>query len=344
MRYTQNFVLMSAISAIVLALGGCASIRSISLSPGSHDVPPQGGMVYYLPMQRLKLTLTVVAASDAKQNPNRTVEVSPTAILADTGARYVAQYRRNQIGSNLLTVSANADGLLSGEARGSTTQNVAEFLGEIASNANITMNIQAPHTAAPSCAGPGTYEWMFDVPLDDKSEIHQQMKDCGIIVVARSVGAVALPQTWKSVGQTMRGAGYFYRQKRPVEVTVSSGEQCKVFYLSMVDSASPIEFLPIPKTVFATTTWKVTFENGSPTLYDINAGGDVLGLVKLPADVVSAYSKAVLAGLKEKKGVAGAEVEYLQQINALAAQQAQYALCRAAVQSGDNEKIKTACQ
>jgi hypothetical protein len=90
MRYTQNFVLMSAISAIVLALGGCASIRSISLSPGINDVPPQGGMVYYLPMQRLKLTLTVVAASDAKQNPTRTVEVSPTAILADTGARYVA--------------------------------------------------------------------------------------------------------------------------------------------------------------------------------------------------------------------------------------------------------------
>ncbi len=344
MHYAQNFVLMSAISAAALAIGGCASIRSTSLSPGSRDVPTQGGMVYYLPMQRLKLTLTVMAASEAKQGQTRTVNVSPTAILADTDARYVAQYRRNQIGSNLLTVSANADGLLSGEASGSTTQNIAEFLGEIASNPLLTMNFPAPHTATTSCTGSGTYEWMFDVPLDEKSNIHQQIKACGIDVKARSVGGAALPQTWKSVGRTMRGAGYFYRQKRPVEVTVSAGDERKVFYLSMVDSTSPIEFLPIPRTVFATTTWKVTFADGSPTLYDINAGGDVLGLVKLPADVVSAYSKAVLAGLNEKKEAAGAEVGYLQQINALAAQQAAYALCRAAVQSGDNDKIKTACQ
>lgn len=150
MHYAQNFVLMSAISAAALAIGGCASIRSTSLSPGSRDVPTQGGMVYYLPMQRLKLTLTVMAASEAKQGQTRTVNVSPTAILADTDARYVAQYRRNQIGSNLLTVSANADGLLSGEASGSTTQNIAEFLGEIASNPLLTMNFPAPHTATTS--------------------------------------------------------------------------------------------------------------------------------------------------------------------------------------------------
>ena len=63
-----------------------------------------------------------------------------------------------------------------------------------------------------------------------------------------------------------------------------------------------------------------------------------------PADVLKAYSQAVLAGFNEKKSVASAESEYLKQLAALAAQQAKYDACKAAAESRDDARIADACR
>jgi uncharacterized protein YceK len=341
-RHAIHAIHAILLSALVLMMSGCASIRSTKL-PDNDAI--QGGLIYYLPTQRLKLTMTI--ADGTKGAPQtRTITVTPTDVFADQGQRYVAQYRRNQIGTNTLKVSVNNEGLLSGDNEGSSKPQFAEFLGRIGSEVGTLRSLMAPIGI---CAAAGTYEWIFDAPSSGKSLNVQEpdMDDCGLTVVASaptSASSPDSPQSWRGVDRSRSGHGFFYRQKRPVQVMVTSGNtQRKAFQLAVVDANSPTEYLPIPRTLFADTIWKVNFTNGSPTLYDVSAGGDTLGLVKLPADVMAAYSKAALAGLKDKKDLTAAESEYLKQLVALAAQQAKFETCQAALQSDDIDKIKAAC-
>jgi hypothetical protein len=176
-------------------------------------------------------------------------------------------------------------------------------------------------------------------------------RPCGLSVTIDNLGASDKPSDkdsmvqWRGVNDRGDGHGYFYRQRRPVQVTVTSDDgQRKVFVVSLIDGRSPTAYLPIPRTLFAEATWSVSFTDGSPTVFDVNAGGDVLGLAKLPADVLKAYSEAVTAGLNDRKGMATAETEYLKQLAALATQQAKYEACRAAAQGGDPGKIQDACK
>ncbi|GAA4790632.1 hypothetical protein GCM10023307_14950 [Lysobacter hankyongensis] len=334
-------------------------MRSVKL-PSESAGKPQGGMVYYLPKQQLKLILTVTdGVSGAAQT--RTVTVVPTDAFADRGARYVAQYRRNQIGSNTLKVKVNANGLLDGDNEGSSTPQVAEFLGRLAAGVQRRSIDASP---GKGCSTAGTYEWVLDatdtqrqilfenrpspVPLTFDAIGTSNLGDpgsCGLVVTVESIGKDIKPQPqWQDGDPDSRGHGYFYRQKRPVQVTVAAaGNQQRVFVHTLVDANSPTEYLPIPRTLFAATSWKVTFSNGTPTFYDVTAGGDALGLAKLPADVLHAYSQAVIGGLNDRKSMATTETEYLKQLAALAAQQAKYEACREAAESGDKERTKAAC-
>jgi hypothetical protein len=370
--------LIASLTALSIASAGCAPIRSTKLpamNSQSEVVKTQGGMVYHLPMQRLKLTLTVTAGTGGAPQ-TRTITVAPTTAFADPGARYVAQYRRNQIGSNTLKIGVNADGLLSGEQKGTNTPQVAQFLAQLASG---TERMFASKANNPGCAQAGSYEWVLDAGGDNAtgsagvrqlSVLGESVRDatdleraarssadlpCGLSVaidnlgVGGAAGGDQVAGQWRGVSTRGDshgyGHGYFYRQRRPVQVTVTSDDgQRKVFVVSLVDRRSAIAFLPIPRTLFAEATWSVSFTDGSPTVFDVNAGGDVLGLAKLPADVLKAYSQAVTAGLNDRKGMATAETEYLKQLAALAAQQAKYEACRAAAQGGDLGKIQDACK
>lgn len=362
--------LIASLTALSIASAGCAPIRSTKLpamNSQSEVVKTQGGMVYHLPMQRLKLTLTVTAGTGGAPQ-TRTITVAPTTAFADPGARYVAQYRRNQIGSNTLKIGVNADGLLSGEQKGTNTPQVAQFLAQLASG---TERMFASKANNPGCAQAGSYEWVLDAGdghtatssgiqpmtvLREPADAEQSGRStadlpCGLSVTIDNLGASDKPSDkdsmvqWRGVNDRGDGHGYFYRQRRPVQVTVTSDDgQRKVFVVSLVDRRSAIAFLPIPRTLFAEATWSVSFTDGSPTVFDVNAGGDVLGLAKLPADVLKAYSQAVTAGLNDRKGIATAETEYLKQLAALAAQQAKYEACRAAAQGGDLGKIQDACK
>jgi hypothetical protein len=342
-------------SFLTVSVSGCASIHSTRLPMDGSKT--QGGMVYYLPKQRLKLTLTVAQGAQGTQ-PTRSIMVAVTDPFADRSARYVAQYRRNQIGSNTLKVKINSNGLLDGDTEGSSTPQVAEFLGRLAGI--DARQARFKQRDKEGCKDPGTYEWILD-GIDDKVSLalHRdgRVADvvmssnepdpswCGLIVRVDELVRQVPQQSWSGVDLHGNGHGFFYRQKRPVQVTVSTdGGERKVFVHTLVDERSPTEYLPIPRTLFAATTWKVTFSNGTPTFYDVNAGGDVLGLAKLPADVLKAYSQAVTAGLTDRKNMAATETEYLKQLAALAAQQAKYEACRAAAQGDDPGKIQDACK
>lgn len=392
---------MAIIGALLAMTAGCASIRSVDISKAPQH-PIQGGIVYYLPTQRLVLTLTVseedpckkesagTKAGDAKDargdakgdektavacdKPKkmvRKIDLAATPEFADLSKPYVAQYRRNHLGTNALTVRVNANGLLSGEGGGSTTPAVSEFFGALAGLGADTKrwtsggDRETKGADDDLCGTPGTYVWTFGVEeaaalsADDRSDNITHCKIAINIFIngkdqrtkvesAATLEGALHTADWRNAGDNSDlNHGFFYRQKIPFEIEVvdtkkeSSG---KIYYIPLVTKHSPVEFLAIPSTLFANTTWKVGFENGSPTLYDINAGGDALGLVKLPAEILKGYSDALLSGLSRRKELSTAEVQNLQQLNALALQQAKAEACRAAVATGDLDKIKAACQ
>ena len=328
--------------------GGCASIRSTQLPEGSERGNKQGGMVYYLPTQQLELTMTV-------DDKGARLSLSPSKAMADVGNKYVAQFRRNHVGTNKFVVKANADGLLSGELSGSTVGNLGEAIKALATS---TAGIQMLNSrSGDKCKEKGVYKWVFGVTVDLATEA--ALQSCGLKIDPRRLDGTPYskentPGALVATGSGMSdGPGFFYRQKLPVMVKVThtatdasnaSVSQEFVFYESVVGSHSPIEFMPVPRTLFATTQWKLNFDNGIPTVYDIDAGGDLIGLFKLPAEVVGAYSDAIAAGFTKEKTSLSNETAYLEQLNKLALQQARNEACRAAVQNGDSDKIKAACQ
>lgn len=318
----------------MLCVSGCASVRSVPLPSKNNE---HGGMVYYLPTQKIRLTLTI----QADANSTRTVTATPTTVYADLSQRHVAQYRRNQIGQNALTVSVDPQGLLSGSASGKNTPQIANFIGKIAATPDIiAASTDIPEPVSDVCSKPGTYEWVFDAFGTPEQAM---WKTCNIKVTFDDPQPQIDGTRWRDGFSTRASRGFFYRQKRPVQMTVQSGDERRVFVFSIVDGRSSPGYLPIPRTLFAESEWKVTFSEGSPMIYEVNSGGDLMGLVNLPAEVLHAYSAALLSGLNDRKDLAAAEKDYLQELSAIAAQQAKYTACMAAVRSRDDAAIRSAC-
>lgn len=346
---------------------GCASVRSAQLAGGGgrSSSEQQGGLVYYLPTQFFELTLTVSEkAADPKKdsgkgdgaaqsNPPKqsadalTADVSlrATPAMADTSRAYVAQFRRNHAGINKMVVRANANGLLTGNFVGSTTSQLTDTLKALAASAaQVRSSFTAPDLGP--CSKPGVYKWVFAPSI--AGDVQKSLKACGLTVeIARSssgllLGVPAVQPSWKGVKSGI-GAGFFYRQKLPFIVKITHDTRSYIFYESIAGDHSPVEFMPIPRSLFATVNWKMDFVDGIPTMYDLDASGDYLGLFKLPADIIGAYSEAIAAGFNRDKATLKSEQEFLEQAAKLAASQAKYEDCRAAAQGGDPEKIKTAC-
>lgn len=349
---------------------GCASVRSEQLAGGDIRSPSerQGGLVYYLPTQLFELTLSVSekavtpkkdtrkaegaaqakpekeAGSEVADTHTADVSLRATPAMADTGRAYVAQFRRNHAGINKMIVRTNASGLLTGNFVGSTTSQLTETLKALATSAaEIRTSLTAPDLGL--CSKPGVYKWVFGPSISD--DVQKSLNACGLTVeIARSsnglLGAPEVQPSWKGVKSGI-GAGFFYRQKLPFIVKITHDTRSYIFYESIAGDQSPVEFMPIPRSLFATVNWKIDFVDGIPIMYDLDASGDYLGLFKLPADIIGAYSEAIAAGFNRDKAALKSEQEFLDQAAKLAASQAKYEACRAAAQGGDPEKIKTAC-
>lgn len=364
------------LSCMVLLISGCASLKTTYLE-AYKPAPP--GLVYHLPTQKLQLTLTVTkaeidnekkeeqAGDDKRSNGDknkedklsasnrhavsnkskliRVITLEKTEPVADLSARYVVEYRRNHAGTNLLEVRIGENGLLTGESLGKTTPQISDLIKGAALNFGTT----AVTALRNDCGKIGIYRWTFD-PYNIPNNLEPEWTDCGIDVslVLPSCGNSPNCKSTQSTTNenTKYKAGYFYRQGLPLQVTVSDKitQIRSIYYPTLVSSQSPTYFLPIPKTVFAPVEWKVAFNNGIPTLYKIESGGDVLGMIKLPGEIVQAYSDALLSGIHRKTTAAKDEAAYLDELNKLAQSEAKRTACQAAVATGDLEVIKATCQ
>lgn len=353
-KVVQSIRTVALLSLICLA-SGCASIKSRNIS-GKTPVPK--GLVYYLPTQHLTVTLTVLAAASGEaagsKSPTRTVEVVPTTVFADLGARYVLTYHRNHVGNSKALVKIGINGLLEGESSGATTSKLKEIGQGIATSAAALESINRDGTQVENsnaCAVAGIYRWTISVdglevtrPYEARSARRISLSDCGLSVMPVQLSDAIVMET--NIDVFSGRAGVFYRQSLPYTIQVDDiiSKVTSSFVMTLVSSRSPRAFLPIPKTVFSNVNWKLTFDDGMPTVYDIDANSDILGLVTLPADIIAEYSKAITAGFTTRKSELDADAAYLKALTAIATQRVAADACRIAVSGGDPDKIKEACK
>jgi|GEM_PF-3244414 len=323
---------------ILLFVASCSSVHTI-VNPDAEA--GHRGLVYYMPSKQVVVKLTVGSGK-------RTVSIDSTAAYPDTANRYVAQFRVNQLGKNKISIKTSESGLLTGESSTSTVSQVSDFFS---SSAGTIGAARAPDAAAniaasvTPCDEDGTYSWIFDPTVMNTPPT---ATDCNIVVDIKRLTKPKSSEP-KTPSANTAASGFFYRRPVPYEVTVKdnnpiapSGRSVAIVVLPTKQSA--VEFLPVSQSFFAVNEGKFSFDNGMPTSYSQELDSEWLGLVKLPAEVLGAYFKAVGETFTAKKGVLSNEQQYLAQINTLAAQQLATRICMQALATQDTVKIKEACK
>jgi hypothetical protein len=353
---------LSHIAPVLLVfLSGCASISS---TPLRTDSPSDAvGLSYYLPKQDLVLTLTV-AENKAPVPGKRSIAITPGPIVADTEEAYMLTFRRSQIATSVADVRVNANGLLDTTSAGSSTSQLSVILGKLAEAAAMRTQQFMPSDASPEaepenlCDKPGAYVWVLDVegkeavapPQLGGHPVLGSLGRCAIAVTTDvpSAGAncVSGEDTSCSEAAKETRAGLYYRQKLPVDVVVMDSVERASYSATVpvVGARSPRRFLPIPDAAFGTVNWSFAFTDGIPTQYKVDATSEVLGLISLPASVITAYSSAVVAGFNRGKDQAEAERNYLNAMIQLAKREEDMRRCVEATQSGDSAAIVRNCQ
>ena len=323
---SRSFYLPLA-GAVVLA--GCASIDSTPTDK------PDDGLVYYMPKKDVMVTVVRDAAKT-------TVTVLATSAYADLEQPYVLNFKRNWIGKNEIAVGISSTGLLT-SAKSTTTSGISDALKNLASSISYAKGLSAPPTTAPDCTV-GTFTHSYTIG----AEIPAKSQPCGLTVkitrVAKSKfsGDVKEAQT-PPKPKNQKNSGIFYRQEETYRVDVVGDEgqhavNTSAYLLS--PSQSPVRFLPIEKTLFASNQADFGFIDGIPTKYDQNADGELIGLLKLPADVIGAYFAAVGNVFDSLKSNSSKEVEALTANVKLELAKMKYAACIEALQTKDDTLIQ----
>jgi len=278
---------LAALSTVTFSLvAGCTSINSTPT-----DMPGDG-LVYFMPKKDILVTV-VKAQPDSKGSVGTTVTIASTSAYADQTQPYVLNFNRNLIGKNELNVGIGTSGLLS-STKSTTTSGVTDALKNLAESLG-TLHAKQLAAPAPAC-DTGTHTFLYSVEPGDKAQ-----SACGMKVTvtrlaaqqqqaapAASTPEASAPPKSKEQGYT----GIFYRQEEAFLVVVGGGAlNSSAIILS--PSLAKVRFLPIEKTFFGSNQADFGFVDGMPTKYDQNADGELIALLKLPADVIGAYFGAV---------------------------------------------------
>lgn len=325
-----------SIVIIMLASSGCSSIKSI---PGAEKNAK--GLAYYMPKKDFVLTITTDENSVLSK-----VEISTSKAYPDLKTKYVLNHSTNMLGKNKLDIGVSEEGLLS-SASSTTVSNVSEAFQNITSSIAIRNSIKSASkaTETSTCAPNMEHVFIFDAEPTEKY--------CGLSVKltklqpqavknkdeeAEAEAKLKFDKKFMKPGESY--SGIYYRQSEPYEIEVwGSG----LFASSIVfsPSKSDINFLPISKTFFANNDAKFTFVEGIPTKYIQNTDGEIVALLKLPADIIGAYFTAIGTIFDSFSTKDTKESAYLVTSLKLELQKQKYEACIKAIEAKDNELIKS---
>jgi hypothetical protein len=311
------------------SLSGCASLES---TPA--DVPGDG-LTYYMPKKDIKITVI-------RDTAKTTVSIESTSAYPDLDRPYVLNFKRNLIGKAELKIGINTVGLL-GTAKSVSTPNIAEALKNLASSLGAMAGLAAAPAADAACPT-GTFTYIYQA----SDSIGDAEQPCRMTVTMSRIAKSKLLDGAGSGNASLKakengGSGYFYRQEEAYRIDVDgteSGAATRNSAIVLSPSQSPVRFLPVTKTLFASSTADFTFTDGVPIRYDQDADGELVALFKLPADVIGAYFLAVGKILGDKADASTKESAALLAGTQLEMAKLKYKECVDAIKSKDDVLIQ----
>jgi hypothetical protein len=269
---------------------------------------------------------------------------------------FVASFSRNLIGRNDLDVVANSKGLLT-SATSTTTSELAAILTTLAGYAGTqsTHPLNTDEEAAKDCPADASAvltvmpTFAAGATKFSRDEKPQAFEKCPITITVQREGTkLGDNPKFKSIREKQTGPfarsfpGFFYRQNFPFAVTVHVGNFTSKG-LAFLPNASPTQYVPVGRTLFADSTSTLKFEDGTLTQYHQAMPGEAIALVGLPAKILTAYFEAI--GTMFGKRSEGVKKESEYQAAVIAAMKAQVAneKCIAALKARDDAAIHLAC-
>lgn len=298
-------------------LSGCASIES---TPLSKETDLQG-LMYYMPKKDVVFTVTVASEKITATS----IELS--AAYPDTSVPYMLSHSKNWIGKNVSEIEI-VQGILT-----STKSTVTSGIGDVLKGISaLSGSIGVLNNDNSATCTDGTYKKIIDL-TKTKSE-----KLCGLLITLEP--HYSAPIKLKTQTLDLSIPGIFYRQNRPYLAKVYTTSEIQVSSaLLFSPSESPTYFLPIAKTLFANNNAEFSFSDGVVTKYKQDTDGELIGLLKLPADVIAAYFTAAGGLFDAFKAKDTKEADAANQSLKLELTKKKYDACILAIKANDQTQI-----
>ena len=304
-----------------------ASTISLTACSTIYSGPPDSGdkgLYYYMPKKDFIATITMAKGEVTK------VALSESAAYPDLATRYVLTYGQNAVNKNTMSVGVNERGLLT-STTSEITPGISDVLKGVASVAGTFQALggeRAQEAGAPPPCPDGDQVFVVEAREGSYPGL------CGVNLKVHLVADAPAQETLESA----KTAGIYYRQYLPYRVTATRGSG-KVEGLLFSPSQSPTHLLPIALSFFAHNKADFAFTDGVPTKFNQDADGELVGLLKLPADVIAAYFSAIGATFDAFSGADTKQASALAAETKLDLAKQKYAACLAAIKANDPNTI-----
>ncbi|WP_431480832.1 hypothetical protein [Pseudomonas thivervalensis] len=315
----------SIIVPMSMVLLGCSSIESVPYAK-SDSVE---GLAYYMPKKDILIKLVKL---DGKVT---SVTLETTGAYPDLSKAYNLRFKKSLAGKNVANIGVDTNGLLA-STKSTMTSGVSEAFRNLGEAIGTAVGLAAPAATAIDNCIDGTHSFTMPAPASAS-----QATVCGLRVNIKKITDVSIPAAKnipiKDQSNTPR-PGIFYKQAEPYRVNIAGAYNTSTILFS--PSESTVNFLPISGTFFSNNEADFGFTDGMPTKYNQSADGEVIGLLKLPADVLAAYFGAVGKIFDSFKAKDNKESEVLVASTKLDLAKLKYQACIDAIQSKNNTTIE----
>ncbi|MES2040099.1 MAG: hypothetical protein V4495_19965 [Pseudomonadota bacterium] len=333
----RSFYSITFVAALASICAGCSSFTTHQLRAGESNE----GLVYFLPKKDVLITLTVASGKLTGMT------FGTTTAYPDHSVSYVINHSSNGLAKNVTSFEIK-NGLLT-STTGTTTSGVSDALKNLAassaqlrtsrnlsdqkdlsvcgSDGNHTYRVLSENSSHSICGIKITIEKLAPDTNQNKSE-EGSKRD-------KAVHNNAAGETQVTTKQDP--SGIYYRQIQGMLVT-GTGQGLNSASIVYVP-APPTYFLPAGHSFFANNTAEITLEDGVPTKFKRDADGEVIALLKLPADVIAAYFTAIGGVFDAFKTRDNKESAALQESLKLESVRQKYAVCLAAIKASDDDLI-----
>jgi hypothetical protein len=281
-----------AVGPLIFIVSGCSSYESRL----ENDPQVGDGIVYYMPIRPIKVTVAIDATTGKYTS---TIEDGVT--VADSSHRFLLSYSQNLVGTNHMNITVNSQGLLE-SSNADTTSHVVDIVKNVATTAGDIAGLAPAAPPVPGAPAPpkppqpkggcqlGQTYTILVFPEDRGASI------CGIEVLVEpaspSAARLGDPRPASVVGTDFR-SGIYYKTDIPYKVTMIDLNKKKHEEIHLSPDESPVIFQPITRTLFADNKVTVVLSDGVLKSVEQSSDGELVGLSALPPAAMSSYLGAV---------------------------------------------------